>query len=483
MTRRYSPSLPPMLALLALTACGGGGTPSPPPAVYSVGGYVAGLTGSGLTLSYNGGPAVAISRNGAFTSATGVATGTAYTLTVVGQPANPAQTCSVSNGSGTVATANVTTIGVFCPQAVGTFVYAVTDDEISAYAIDPTTGALTLVPGSAVPPGGGFALQFVPHSSFLWMLEGENVLTGTNSSVYVYTVDSTTGLLTPAAGNPFWALGGTGETPRGCSTGFNGLSSAQSVTFYPSGAFGYTSNVSFDAGSNGGVWPFTIDPATGAPTGLGTSAGLCTGYPVTVDPSGQFAYSPGYMSDSSTAPYGLFAFTIDATTGALTVIQGSPWTIGAAPPPPLATTIDPFGRFAYTPDGPRIWAFTLASTGALSPLAGSPFAFPADSYAIAIAPNGQFAYVDATSGLYTYSIDSASGALSSVGNPVALADNNGTTLQLDPSGRFAYLAAGAGAGQYGIYAYAIDATTGALTPVPGSPFAVGAYPILVAISN
>jgi hypothetical protein len=38
--------------LLALTACGesSSSTPPPPPAMYSVGGYVAGLTGSGLTL-------------------------------------------------------------------------------------------------------------------------------------------------------------------------------------------------------------------------------------------------------------------------------------------------------------------------------------------------------------------------------------------------------------------------------------------------
>jgi 6-phosphogluconolactonase len=296
-------------------------------------------------------------------------------------------------------------------------------------------------------------------------------------------VNSTTGSVTPVAGSPFTALNGTTETPPGCQTGNSGLASTQSVTFYPSGAFGYASNTSDLGGTNGGLWSFTIDPATGAPIGLGTSAGLCTGYPVTIDPSGQFAYSPGVMSDSSSAPYGLFGFTINATTGALTVIPGSPWTIGSSPPPPLATTIDPFGRFAYTPDGDLIWAFTINSTGALSPMPGSPFAFPSDSYAIAIAPNGQFAYVDAPNGVYAYSIDPSTGALSSVGSPVALQDANGTTLQLDPSGRFAYVNASAGAGQFGIYAYAIDATTGALTLVAGSPFAVGAYPLLVAISN
>src|SRR5439155_203599 len=55
-----------------------------------------------------------ISGNGAFTFSTAILSGAAYAVTVLTQPTNPSQTCSVTNGSGTVATANVTNVSVSC---------------------------------------------------------------------------------------------------------------------------------------------------------------------------------------------------------------------------------------------------------------------------------------------------------------------------------------------------------------------------------
>jgi hypothetical protein len=70
----------------------------------------------------------------------------------------------------------------------------------------------------------------------------------------------------------------------------------------------------------------------------------------------------------------------------------------------------------------------------------------------------------------------------------AIARANVRTLQIDPSGQFAYVSASVGVGQHGIYAYAMDANTGGLTLVPGSPFAVSTpgttnFPLIVAITN
>ena len=57
--------------------------------------------------------------NGAFTFPTPLATGSAYTVTVLTQPLNPTQICTVANGTGT-ATANVGNIIVmFVPVTVG----------------------------------------------------------------------------------------------------------------------------------------------------------------------------------------------------------------------------------------------------------------------------------------------------------------------------------------------------------------------------
>jgi hypothetical protein len=501
---RSVPCLLPVLPVLALTACGSGGgylAPGPKPSAtsYDVGGYVAGLTGSGLSLSYNGGAAAAISRNGAFTSATGVSTGTAYSVTVVSQPTNPAQTCTVSNGSGAVASANVTSISVYCPQAVGAWALVATAGSItttpggvsvpgslSIYAIDPNSGALGGVAVSTVSTGPAIAtVQLVPDSLSVWALSiGEPQADDQNtlSSVYVYAVNDNTGVLTANPAAPFFTLDGTASTPPGCPPGLTGAGSTQAISFAPSGMFGYAANEASMPGNNEGTWVFTL--ASGAPAALGSAVSQACGTPVTVDPSGQFAYYAIAVADNtptmnSCCVHELVASTVNSTTGGLTSVPGtSPLSIGGGQGPAVT---DPFGRFVYVLDGDVIWAFTIDSaSGALTPITGSPFAFPSDSLSMAIAPDGQFAYIAATDGLYTYSIDASTGALSEVGSPVALqigpdplsAVVDPSILQIDPSGQFAYVSASAGAGVQGIYAYAIDATTGALTEVSGSPFAI-----------
>ncbi len=83
-----------------------------PPPRFTIGGTVAGLTGTGLVLRNNGGDDLAVSSNGAFTFATSLTSGSAYAVTVASQPSG--QTCSVANGSGTVPGANVTSVSVSC---------------------------------------------------------------------------------------------------------------------------------------------------------------------------------------------------------------------------------------------------------------------------------------------------------------------------------------------------------------------------------
>ena len=102
-----------LAGMLALTACGGGGGGgSPAPATYTVGGSVSGLTGSGLVLRNNGTDNLAISASGSFTFATALAGGSSYSVTVYTQPSG--QTCTVSNGSGTIGSSNVTNVSVTC---------------------------------------------------------------------------------------------------------------------------------------------------------------------------------------------------------------------------------------------------------------------------------------------------------------------------------------------------------------------------------
>ncbi len=82
---------------------------------YSVGGSVTGLTGTGLVLRNNGVYDVIINSNGGFAFTPDFANGTPYDVVVLTQP-NNGQTCSISNGSGTI-TGGDTNISVVCVGA------------------------------------------------------------------------------------------------------------------------------------------------------------------------------------------------------------------------------------------------------------------------------------------------------------------------------------------------------------------------------
>ncbi|WP_416047015.1 beta-propeller fold lactonase family protein [Cupriavidus basilensis] len=99
---------------------------------------------------------------------------------------------------------------------------------------------------------------------------------------------------------------------------------------------------------------------------------------------------------------------------------------------------------------------------------------------IAITPSGNFAYVLRTwsNSIVGYRLDPAS----SDGLPVAaLAPTtvgfNGQRLSIEPNGRYLYTPSLSGS----LYGFAIDGSTGSLTPVPGSPFATGNVNTAVAI--
>jgi len=120
---------------------------------YTVGGTVSGLSGSGLVLRDLSGNtesiSLAISANGSFAFAPRVANGTTYSITIQSQPVNPAQVCTVSNGSGTLAGSDVTNVTVSCGQSAR-FAYVANklSNNISAYTVNATSGALTPIAGS-----------------------------------------------------------------------------------------------------------------------------------------------------------------------------------------------------------------------------------------------------------------------------------------------------------------------------------------------
>jgi endonuclease/exonuclease/phosphatase family metal-dependent hydrolase len=108
----YTPLFGPLLLLAS--GCGTPSTQSDPfqqESLYTIGGTINGLSGT-VVLKNNGGDDLSLSENGPFTFATVMKEAAAYHVAVWGQPEG--QTCTVANGSGVMASADVTNVAVTC---------------------------------------------------------------------------------------------------------------------------------------------------------------------------------------------------------------------------------------------------------------------------------------------------------------------------------------------------------------------------------
>jgi N-acetylneuraminic acid mutarotase len=158
---------------LFFSACGSkssGGTP--PPTTYTIGGTISDLSGSGLVLQNNGGDNLQVSSTQTtFVFATSVASGAAYAVTILTQPSSPAQTCTVTNGSGT-ATANVTSVQVACTANPTTNVWTWVGgaNTINQTGIYGTKG--TAAPGN-IPGARDSAVSWADPSGNIWLFGGE----------------------------------------------------------------------------------------------------------------------------------------------------------------------------------------------------------------------------------------------------------------------------------------------------------------------
>ena len=331
----------------------------------------------------------------------------------------------------------------------GKFVYIANkdSDNISAFRIDPATGSLAPIAGapfaSGIEPN---SIAIHPSGTFAFVANGGDVInTGTIS---VYGIDATTGALTLA------------------SAPIAAESFPESVTTNRAGTFLYvanggSNNVSAYAISTSGA----LTAVAGSPYGTGRGA-----LSVLVDPSDGFVYVATGRTDSND----IAAFNIDSATGALSPVAASPFTAARGNPGSLAIAggakaVEFSSQFVYVANlqSDNLSAYTIdAATGVLTAIPGSPFAAGAFPIAVAIDPLNRYVYVaNYLAGISAYKIEPATGALTPVaGNPVA-AEPGVSSIAVDPSGRFVYVISGETAG-----AYAIDAATGALTQLADSPY-------------
>jgi len=142
--------------------------------IYTIGGTVSGLSGSGLVLQDNDGDNLAVGANGSFTFATPIASGKTYSVSVLTQPSSPAQSCVVTKGSGTTGTANVTSVQVACSNATTT------------YTIGGTVSGLSGT-GLVLQDNGGNNLPVSANGSFTFSTP---IASGGNYNVTVFTQPS-----------------------------------------------------------------------------------------------------------------------------------------------------------------------------------------------------------------------------------------------------------------------------------------------------
>ena len=165
---------------------------------YTIGGSVSGLgSGKSLILNNNGSTAMTVTANGSFTLPGSFGTGFAYNISVGAQPSG--QTCSISNGAGSVATTNVSNVSVACvnnnvaPTISGTPATTVIVGNL--YTFSPTatdSNGDTLAFSIANKP------SWVNFDSTTGQLSGTPTATGDFSNIVISVSDGTATTSLPA---------------------------------------------------------------------------------------------------------------------------------------------------------------------------------------------------------------------------------------------------------------------------------------------
>jgi 6-phosphogluconolactonase (cycloisomerase 2 family) len=244
-----------------------------------------------------------------------------------------------------------------------------------------------------------------------------------------------------------------------------GGDSPTSLLMHPSGKYVYAAN---QIGND--ISLFDVDSSVGSLSEVlpRTPAGVSP-VSMVMNATGSLLFVSNVFSSS------ISVYSISSQTGALSQIQGSPFSTYSQPGP-LAIT--PSGDFLYTLNGndSSIVGFAVGSSGSLHPLAPLPLTDP--PFAVAVDPAGKYLYVtNATvNALSIFSINASTGALSIVsGTPIATGDAP-VAVAVHPNGQYVYVANEL---SNNVSIYSIAPATGVPTQVSDSPFSVLTEPLFL----
>jgi 6-phosphogluconolactonase len=222
-----------------------------------------------------------------------------------------------------------------------THLYTANDQTISAFTIDPITGALSDVPGTPVRLPETANLQTValtPDGRFLYATDL------VKNRVWAFAIS--------ASGLPVL-------TPNLVTAG----NSPEQIAIDSEGRFAYVAN-----GLSNSISRFAITPGTGVLVSTGTPTPMETGcgpQELTVDPSLKFLFA------SCAGLSKIARFSIDASTGNLTALPS--FSTGAFTAP-RGIAIDPSGSYLYSAWNMQNKAGTAAvdQAGTLTAVPGTP---------------------------------------------------------------------------------------------------------------
>jgi 6-phosphogluconolactonase len=325
------------------------------------------------------------------------------------------------------------------------YVTVPTSNQIAGFRLDDGSGKLNPMTGSPYATGPSpSAIAVDPAGKFAY------VANASESTLSLFNVASTGAL------SEVLPRTNTGTTPA-------------ALAIDSAGKFLYVSNVGAHT-----IGIYAIDSSKGTLTQTAGS-GVFTGFGASamkLSPSGKFLY----VVNSSSGV--LVGYAVDGTTGNLTQLPKSPFPTGInALASPFAITIDSAEKFLYVANLQEgsFGGFTIDSTsGDLTVIAGSPFATGVSPSGIAEDPSGKFLYVSSLSGakVYAYSLD-ATGIPTETDKSPFTAGTGTNFVAIDSSGKYLY--AGSQSNK-NINGFSIDATTGDLTGTPGSPYNTNANP-------
>jgi 6-phosphogluconolactonase (cycloisomerase 2 family) len=220
-------------------------------------------------------------------------------------------------------------------------------------------------------------------------------------------------------------------------------------------------------------------------SGSGTSSGSSGGVTGT-SVCGSGSSTGGGGGGGSTTSAFLYYFALD-NTGAGTIeaaglsSTGTLALLNPFTPPTLPSTgtdnmVIVNKQFLYVPMGDStVQAFAINhTTGALTPISGSPFSAAGGDTAVSD-PQGRFLFVGAEGvGLITvFQINATTGVLTTTGTFSSFNMSSADSVAVDGKGKFLYAGQGNATTPLPIVAFSIDQNSGALSEIAGSPFNLG----------